>query len=73
MGGILGVSTPSGESNAVCVTSHLQAADGVVGILFAFDRTNDHAIPAVIGGNTRVEPFKGQLRAHGFCLLSAFK
>ncbi|MNR40131.1 hypothetical protein D3C85_1583920 [compost metagenome] len=51
MGGIFGVSTPGGESNAVCVAGDLQTANGPIGIIFAFDRANDHAIPAVVGGN----------------------
>ena len=73
MGGILGVSTPGSESNAVCVTCHLQTGDGAIGIVFAFDRPNHYAVPAVIGGDARVKPFKGQLRPYGFCLLCPFK
>ena len=73
MGGILGVSTPGGESNAVCVTGDFQTRKGAIGIFFAFDRTYHHAIPAVIGGNTRIKPFKGQLRAHRFRLLRTFE
>ena len=73
MGGILGVSTPGGESNAVCVTRHLQAVKGAVCILFAFDRADDHTIPPVVGGDFGVKAFKSQLGAHGFRLLGAFE
>jgi hypothetical protein len=57
-GGILRVSTPGGETNAVCVSGHLQAGDHIVGAFFAFQRANHHAIPAVVGGNARIKPFK---------------
>ena len=50
-----------------------QTRNGAIGVFFAFDRPNHHAIPAVIGGNTRIKPFKGQLRAHRFRLLCAFE
>ena len=35
MGGIFRVSTPGGETNAVCVSGHLQASDHIVGALLA--------------------------------------
>ena len=73
MGGILRVSTPGGETNAVCVSGHFQPFNHIAGVFFAFQRPNHHAIPAVIGGDVRGEAFKRQLRAHGFRLLSAFK
>ncbi|CCK04745.1 hypothetical protein BN129_3530 [Cronobacter sakazakii 701] len=55
------------------MTRHLQAVERAVGVVFAFDRANDHAVPAIVGRNARVESFKRQLRAHGFGLLGAFK
>ena len=71
--GDFGGFNPRSESNAVCVTGDFQTRKGAIGIFFAFDRTNHHAIPAVIGGNTRIKPFKGQLRAHRFRLLRTFE
>ncbi len=73
MGGILRVSTPGGETNAVRVSSHLQAGDHLVGAFFAFQRANNHAVPAVVSGNVRSKPFESQLSADGFGLLGAFK
>ena len=73
MGGILRVSTPGGETNAVCVSGHFQPFNHIAGVFFAFQRPNHHAVPAVIGGDVRGETFKRQLRAHGFRLLSAFE
>lgn len=64
---------PGGESNAVCMARHLQTVNGAVGIFFTFHRPDNHAIPAVIGGNFGVKAFKCQLSADAFCLLSAFE
>ena len=73
MGGIFGVSTPGGETNAVCVSGHLETVDHIVGVLFAFQRPNHYPVPAVVGGDMRSKALKGQLSAHGFGLLGAFK
>src|SRR5690606_36344351 len=73
MGGDLGVSTPGGETNAAAVAGNFKTADGVIGVLFAFDRTNHHAIPAIIAGNAGVEALKRQLGAHAFRLIGTLE
>lgn len=71
MGGILRVSTPGGEPNAVCMTRHLQPIEGAVCVLFAFHRANDHTIPAIVGGDFRVKAFERQLSTYRLCLFRA--
>lgn len=71
MGGILRVSTPGSESNTVCMTRHLQAIQGAVGIFFPFNRANHHTIPAIVGGNFRVKAFERQLSTYRLCLFRA--
>ena len=71
MGGILRVSTPGGEPNAVCMTRHLQPIEGAVCVLFAFHRANDHTIPAIVGGDFRVKSFERQLSTYRLCLFRA--
>lgn len=55
------------------MTGDFQTRNGAIGIFFAFDRANHHAIPAVIGGNARVKSFKCQLSADRFGLLGTFE
>ncbi len=54
---------------------HLQTVNGAVGIFFTFHHPDNHAIPAVIGGNFGVKAAAKtrQLSADAFCLLSAFE
>jgi hypothetical protein len=59
MGGNLGVSTPGGETNTVCVTGDLQARENAISVVFAFHGANHDAIPAVVGGDTGIKTFKG--------------
>lgn len=72
MGEFFGGFNPGGEPNAVSVTCQLQTGDGVIDVFFAFDRADDHAIPAVVGGDFGIKAFKRQLRTDVLPLLSTF-